>query len=181
MNTEASTSGAREGRSPRPGWFGRPVMSLMVALTWLLLQGSVAPAQCITAVVLGLVLPRLASGFLGPRRRIKRPGLALRLVFVVLLDILRANIAVAKLVLSPSRTPRPAWLVVNTELHDGDALVLLAAIITMTPGTVSCVVAQDVAGEPGRILVHALDADDPQAVIDEIRERYEAPLKAIFE
>jgi len=31
------------------------------------------------------------------------------------------------------------------------------------------------------LLVHALDAPDPDAVLDEIRTRYEAPLKAVFE
>jgi multicomponent K+:H+ antiporter subunit E len=30
------------------------------------------------------------------------------------------------------------------------------------------------------LLVHALDLPDPQALIDEIKTRYEAPLKEIF-
>ena len=47
----------------------------------------------------------------------------------------------------------------------------------MTPGTVSA----DVSAEGHALLVHCLDASDPDAVRDEIKTRYEARLKEIFE
>jgi multicomponent K+:H+ antiporter subunit E len=56
------------------------------------------------------------------------------------------------------------------------AITLLAAVITTTPGTVSCVVDE----ERRQILVHALDCDDPAALAAQIRQRYEAPLMEIF-
>jgi len=96
---------------------------------------------------------------------------------VVLWDIVRANVAVAALVLNPRRAPRPAWVEVAHGLQAPQAVALLATIITTTPGTVSCVVDE----ERGVILVHALDAPDPQAVIDEILLRYAQPLKEILE
>lgn len=163
-----------------PGWFGRPVLSLLVGAAWLMLQGSLDPGNLLTAVVLGLVVPRLVGGFLGPRRRVQRPLAAARLVLVVLWDIVMANLSVARLVLSFWREPQPAWFTVKTDLVQPDALALLASIITMTPGTVSCIVSEGQAQTGGTILVHALDCDDPQATIAEIRERYERPLKEIF-
>ena len=59
---------------------------------------------------------------------------------------------------------------------DPRGLALLATIITNTPGTVSCVV------DEGRreILLHALDAPDPDLVARDILRRYDAPLKEIF-
>jgi multicomponent K+:H+ antiporter subunit E len=33
----------------------------------------------------------------------------------------------------------------------------------------------------GLILVHALDCDDPDALVAQIRQRYERPLRRIFE
>jgi multicomponent K+:H+ antiporter subunit E len=56
-------------------------------------------------------------------------------------------------------------------------LALLATIITITPGTVSCVVDE----QRGVILIHALDCDDADALVAQVRQRYERPLRRIFE
>ena len=57
------------------------------------------------------------------------------------------------------------------------AVSLFATIITTTPGTVSCVV--DLAGR--QILVHALDGAGPAAMAQQMKQRYEQPLREIFE
>lgn len=160
----------------KPRWFAHPVLSLLLAAAWLLLQQSAAPAQLITAAVLGLVTPRLLHGFLGEPVRPRAWGSALRLVRVVLWDIVVANFTVARIVLSPGARPQPAWVVVPLAVQHPSAISLFATIITMTPGTVSCVV--DV---PRRqILVHALDCSDTAAAAADMKARYEAPLKEIF-
>lgn len=177
------TAPHRQGEAPGreavgpPRWFAHPALSVLLALVWLLLRQSVAPADLIAAAVLGLVVPRLAHGFLGPALVPRRAGLALRFVFVVLWDIVVSNIAVARLVLLPSARPQPAWVRVPLELRHPGAITLLATIITTTPGTVSCVVDE----QAHEILVHALDCADPQAAAQQIKQRYETPLREIFE
>jgi multicomponent K+:H+ antiporter subunit E len=157
-------------------WLSHPVLSLLLAAVWLLLQQSLALPQLIMAAVLGLLLPRLLHGFMGPALHLRRPGLALRFAFIVLCDIVVSNLTVARLVLSPRSRPQPAWVRVPLALRQPGAITLLASIITMTPGTVSCVV-DDQAHE---ILVHALDCDDPEAMAAQIKARYEQPLLEIF-
>ncbi len=159
------------------GWFSRPVLSLLLAAVWLLLQQSLALPQLITAAALGLVLPRLLAGFLGPPSRPGQPLRVLRFTGIVLWDIVMSNLTVARIVLNPASRPQPAWVPVPLDLRDPLAVTLLATIITTTPGTVSCIV-DDAAG---RILVHALDCSDPDEVARQIKERYEAPLRQIFE
>ena len=162
----------------KPGWFAHPVQSALIAGTWLLLQQSAAVAQLITAAVLGLVLPRLLHGFTGTPLPPKAWGTALRLLLAVLRDIVVANVTVAKLVLLPWARPVPVWVEVDLALRDPRAITLLATIITTTPGTVSCVVDESA----HRILVHALDGSPgAQAIADDIKARYEAPLKEMFE
>jgi len=164
-------------RAPaRRRWLAHPWLSATILVSWLLLQGSLAPAHWIWGAILGLALPWLAHDFLGPSSRLRAPGVALRLLGTVLWDIVVANLTVARLVLDPRRMPQPAWVRVPCTLQDPRAVVLLATIITTTPGTVSCVIDEDT----GDILVHALDAADPDAVAREIIERYERPLKEIF-
>ena len=51
----------------RRGVWPHPVLSVVLALGWLLLQQSLAVAQIVTALVLGWGLPRLVDGFLGER------------------------------------------------------------------------------------------------------------------
>lgn len=160
-----------------PGWFAHPVLTLMLALAWLLLQQSLALPQLVTAALLGLLLPRLLHGLLGEAVRPKRPDAAARLALRVLWDIVVANLTVARIVLNPAARPQPAWVTVPLEVSHPTAVTLLATIITMTPGTVSCVVDE----QRRLILVHALDAADPAAVAADIKQRYERALKEIFE
>ena len=163
--------------APALGWLPHPLLSLLLAALWLLLQQSLAVPQLITAVVLGWLVPRLVAGFLGPASRLHRPALALRFTAVVLWDIVVSNLTVARLVLDPRARPQPAWVKVPLDTQHPLVVTLLATVITTTPGTVSCVI--DEAG--GFIIVHALDCDDAEAAARAMKDRYEAPLRAILE
>ncbi len=159
------------------GAWPHPILSALLAAAWLLLQQSLAPPQLITAAVLGWWLPRLLHGFLGTATQVHAWGTVLRLAVVVLWDIVLSNFTVARLVLWPGARPQPDWVVVPLDIHHPVAISLFATIITTTPGTVSCVVDE----AAGQILVHALDCDDPAAAAAQMKQRYERPLKEIFE
>jgi multicomponent K+:H+ antiporter subunit E len=161
----------------KPRWFAHPVLSVLIGATWVLLQQSAAPAQLITATVLGLVIPRVLHGFLPEPVRPRAWGTALRLLGVVLWDIVKSNITVARIVLSPGARPQPAWVLVPLDITHPTAISLFATIITTTPGTVSCVVDE----ARGEILVHALDCDDPASAAEQMKQRYERLLMEIFE
>lgn len=160
----------------RPGWLDHPVLSLLIGVSWLLLQQSLAPAHLIAALLLALLLPRLLHRLLPLGARLRRPAQGLRFLAVVLWDIVVANVVVARIVVTPGSRPRPAWVPVPLEIRDPVAVWLLATIITTTPGTVSCVV-DDVAHV---IHVHALDCSDPAALAAQIKARYERPLGEII-
>jgi len=158
------------------GWFAHPALSVLLAAVWLLLRQSIAPPDLIAAAVLGLVVPRLVHRYIGPAAHPRALFTALRFTFVVLWDIVVSNVTVARLVVNPASDPRPAWVPVPLDTQHPTAITLLATIITMTPGTVSCVVDD----AHGQILVHALDCDDPPALAAQIKQRYERPLMEIF-
>jgi len=157
-------------------WLTHPVLSLVLALTWLLLQQSVEVAQLLAATALGVIVPRLALPLLGEPTRPRAPWLALRFTGIVLWDIVVSNVTVARIVLNPASRPQPAWVPVPLDTRHPAAITLLATIITTTPGTVSCVVDE----QRGEILVHALDCQDAAAMAAQIKERYERPLQEIF-
>lgn len=145
----------------------------MVAVTWLLANNTLYIGHLILAVFLGVALPRLTVHFWPDAPSLRRPGVALRLLAVFAYDIVIANFHVARLVLGPNGKLRPAFLEVPLDLDNDFAISLLASMITLTPGTVTI----DYDPERSIIHVHALDADDPAAMVVEIKQRYEAPLK----
>lgn len=160
----------------RAGWFDHPVLTLLLALSWLALSRSLAPVHVLSALLIGLVVPRLLHRFLAPAsRRLDWPA-ALRLALVVLVDIVKSNIAVARIVLGPMARPQPAWLPVPLASSHERVNAIFASIITTTPGTVSATIDE----AKGLIWVHALDCSDHQAAIDDMKTRYEAPLLRIF-
>jgi multicomponent K+:H+ antiporter subunit E len=63
--------------------------------------------------------------------------------------------------------------VLRTEL----GISLLANTVSLTPGTVSAWLSPD----RSHLIVHGLKVDDPDALIAEIKRRYEAPIKEVFE
>lgn len=162
--------------SPMARWLPHPALTALLMASWLLLMHSLQGSDIFWALLIGIVVPKLLEDFL-PTRAHLRLKPALRLAPLVLWDIVVANIAVARLVLGPMSRPRPAWIEVPLSATHPTAIALFAAIITTTPGTVSCVIDE----ERRRILVHALDAADPQAMAAEMKQRYEAPLIDIFE
>lgn len=168
-------SHAKTAKVSRMGWLPHPWLSALLAVSWLLLQHTLAPVHLLSAVLIGLVVPRLIDTFLPAAPRI-RARQALRLGAVVTWDIVVSNITVAKLVLGPMSRPQPEWLEVPLELQHPTAIALLASIITTTPGTVSATV------DEGRrmILVHALDCSDAAQMVADMKQRYEHALRVIF-
>jgi multicomponent K+:H+ antiporter subunit E len=160
-----------------PGWLPHPAVSLVLVAVWLLLQQSLAPAHLLSGAVLALLLPRLLHGFIGDSVHPRSPRTMLHLLGIVIWDIVMSNITVARIVLNPASRPQPAWVEVALDAEHPTAIALLAAIITMTPGTVSCVIDE----RRNSILVHALDCIDAAEMAAQIKQRYERPLRRIFD
>jgi multicomponent K+:H+ antiporter subunit E len=154
-----------------------PILSLGLVPVWLLLKNSMAPGQAMLALVLAVLIPLLTHRFWPESSPRWRPLLTLRLTGRLLWDILIANLMVARLVLGPQGGLKPAFVRVPVALENPLALTMLAGAISLTPGTVSV----DVRPDDGCILMHSLHVEDVQTMVTDIKERYERPLKEIFQ
>ena len=157
-------------------WLPHPFVSCLVFLSWLMLAHSVALTDMLMALLLAISIPKVVRPFIA-----KTPDIhwipAIKLFFVVLWDIIISNLRVAKMVLGPIQQLQPKWYRVPLETEHEQVNILLAMIITTTPGTVSAGIDQ----ERGDILVHALNTDDVDVDIQDIKQRYEVPLLEIFD
>jgi len=157
-------------------WLPHPWFALWLLVAWLLLQQSLAAPT----IVLGIVLAPALSWALGkldlPRVRVRSLGTLLVLLARVFGDIVRSNIAVARIIVSPRSRISSGFVAIPLEMTHPYALALLACIITATPGTIW--VSHDSARQV--LVIHVLDVVDESVWIANIKRRYEQPLLRIF-
>lgn len=154
-----------------------PFLSLTLVAVWIALVNTFTLGNLILGSVIGLVVPMVTAAYWPDRPRISRPFKIIEYGLIVIWDIIVANVQVAMIIFfKPNDQIRSHWIPVPIELTSAEAITVLAGTITMTPGTVSATLAADC----HTILVHCLHTDDPDAVRDEIKHRYERRLKEIF-
>jgi multicomponent K+:H+ antiporter subunit E len=155
-----------------------PLLTLILAVVWIMLQNEFSAGMAVFGVILGIIIPWMTSIWWPDTPKGFSMGKMVVYSFIVLWDIIVANIQVAWIVLTvPNSKLRPAWIVVPLKLKQPEAITTLAGTITLTPGTVSA----DLSDAGHSLLVHVLHTDDPDAVRDEIKTRYERRLLEIFE
>ena len=154
-----------------------PLLTLILTLVWMLLQNEISAGMIVFGFILGVIIPWGTSIWWPDTPKGFRGGKMISYSLIVIWDIIVANIEVAWIVISvPTAKLKPAWIVVPLTLREPEAITMLAGTITLTPGTVSA----DLSDQGHSLLVHALHTDDPDAVRDDIKSRYEARLLEIF-
>ena len=160
----------------RKRWLPSPLISALLAVCWPVLNQSWSLGQLLLGLLLGIVVPWFTEPLRDQRPVIRNPWMIVRLGLRVLKDIVTSNVDVARLILGRESAIRPGFVWFPLTLTDPHAIVALAGIITMTPGTLSA----DITPDRRYLLVHALDLGDEAALIASIHARYEQPLMEIF-
>ncbi|ALX21671.1 pH adaptation potassium efflux protein [Bordetella pertussis] len=151
------------------------LLPLAMLALWLMLNQSASIGQLALGAALALWLG-WASSRLRPLRGKPRslwllPGLAAR----VFADIVRSNVAVARLVWQRRPDFSPGFIAIPLDLHDPHGLAILACIVTYTPGTVWVDIID------GKLVLHVLDLQNEEAWIALVKQRYERTLIEVFE
>ncbi len=85
------------------------------------------------------------------KKLLRLTGGVLKYIWRLLVEIFKANASVIRLIVSPTLEVEPEIHYFRTQLKSDAARVLLANSITLTPGTITCMLEDD------RLCVHALD------------------------
>ena len=131
-------------------------MLVLFFLAWLIFNGRVTLEIVIFGVVISAAVFAFVCKFMGhsikKELRIykKVPGL-LKYIFILFIEIIKANLTVTKLILTRKEVTEPTLVRVHTNLKSETAKVMLANSITLTPGTIT------VSMEGDTLLVHCLD------------------------
>ena len=135
-------------------------MSLVYFSLWVIFNGRVTLEIIIAGVIVSLILDAFVKKILRIRftgttffRIVNLIPQIIVYIFVLLIEIVRANFAIIKLVLAPDIEVEPCIVKFSTALKTEAARIALANSITLTPGTIT------VSLEDNELLVHALNRD----------------------
>ncbi|WP_066800753.1 Na+/H+ antiporter subunit E [Sphingomonas soli] len=156
-------------------WIPHPLLAAALFIMWLLLNQSVSPGHVVLGAVVALLASRAMAALRPEPVRLASVTPVLELAGLVLADVIRSNLAVARAVLFPR--PRVSGFVrVPLDLTNIHGLTVLSCIVTATPGTLWVQFDRT----SGVLLIHVLDLIDEEAWVRLLKTRYEARLLRIF-
>ncbi len=140
-------------------------MSLVYFLLWIIFNGRITIEIVIAGAFISIMLDvfvrkilRLSLTVSNLLRTAKILPDIILCIIVLLIEIIRANFSIIKLVLAPQIEVEPCLVKFKTPLRTEAARVALANSITLTPGTIT------VSLEGDELLVHALNRDFAQGL-----------------
>lgn len=152
--------------------------SVLLALTWAFLVGEITLANLAIGYALGYaVLALLEKGGVLPSSYQTRMGRALSLAAFFMWQLIIANITVAADVLRPRTTIRPAVVAIPLDITSDAEILLLSALINITPGSVTI----DLSEDRRTLYVHVMHIKSAEDSRREIKSGFELRVKRLFE
>ena len=156
------------------------IMFTVLMGIWMILNNSLQPEIWLAGAVVSILLSVLLCGYCGVFQGVNLTPKALLYtivyLFVFLYELLKANLDIAKRVLTPSLPINPGLIRAKTVLKSKMARLILANSITLTPGTLIVDFIDDT------LYIHCvhLDGQDQEAYAKSIIRKFEKYLEVIY-
>jgi multicomponent Na+:H+ antiporter subunit E len=142
-------------------------LNVFLAVLWMLINQSATIPSFAVGFGVGYVALTIAEPGYG--RRIFR---ALFFAFYVVYQIIKSTLIVVLAVLQPHNRVKPGIVAIPLDATGNVEIMLLATVITLTPGTISVETGRRADGKQV-LFVHCLQLDDPSAMADGIKHDFE--------
>lgn len=156
------------------------VLFTTLLLFWLLLSGSLAADVLVTGIVVSALISLLFYPGLSFFTELRLSPAALIAGFkfygYFFKELVRANLGLAAIVLSPSLPINPAIVKVRTRLKSRMGRLMLANSITLTPGTLTV----DMDGEWFYVHCVRIENTESESATREIVEGFESYLEVMY-
>ncbi len=103
-------------------------------------------------------------------------GLFLRFLWAVVISGIDTIRVILRSTFAPDRAPRAGFVRFRYAPMSDQGAALLAAMITLTPGTTAI----DIDPDTRIMTIHMLDADGAESAIADVRRTFEPPLVKLF-
>lgn len=151
-------------------------MFFILMVFWLILSPSITIEAVVTGSIAVAFVVTFSKDLLftkgeSPLYSVKKILLLISYIPVLVLEIIKSGIDVAKIVLSPKMQIKPGFTKINIPLKTDFAKVLFANSVTLTPGTLTV----DIIGD--EYIIHHLTQEASQGLIGSTLENYARKLE----
>jgi multicomponent Na+:H+ antiporter subunit E len=153
-------------------------LNILLAFVWQALSATFTLPSLLSGFVIGFAALWLAQPLFGDRSpyfvRVYR---IIRLTLFFLWELLVSSVRVAWDVVTPTHYSNPRIVEMPLDVESDIEILLVTTLISLTPGTLSL----DVTPDRKTLIVHAMFADDPEALVAELKGGMERMVKEVFE
>lgn len=143
--------------------------NILLAVVWAAITGSFAPQNLAFGFAVGFLVMFFGRRVIGSANYGPRLLRAISLALYFLWQLVLSNVRVAYDVLRPNLTLRPGVIAIPLDAYTDAEIVLLANLITITPGSLSL----DVSADRQTLYLHVMHFDDPEEVRRSVKDGYE--------
>lgn len=154
----------------------RILFHVVLALLWCMMHNSFHPVTFIVGYLLAWASTSMFKVITTykPYRMNVLEGI--KLFFIFLKEMIVANIQIAYIIISPSMNIRPGLIEYPLDIRNDGAIVLLANMISLTPGTLSV----DISPDRKFIYVHAMVMETPDQLKQQIKNTFERRIQKML-
>lgn len=153
-------------------------LNILLAFVWAALWATFTLPALLSGFVLGYGALWLAQPLFGDRSpyfvRVYR---IIRLTLFFLWELVVSSVRVAWDIVTPTHYSNPKIVEMPLDVESDFEILLVTTLISLTPGTLSL----DVTPDRKTLIVHAMFADDPDALVREMKDGMERMVKEVFE
>jgi multicomponent Na+:H+ antiporter subunit E len=150
--------------------------NLLLAVLWISMTGRPSLNNMVLGFVFGYTVLWLTRENFGPTRYFSKVPMAFALLGRFFYELIVANLRMAWDAATPGYSLRPAIVAVPLDAETGPEIMLLASLVTLTPGTLSLEISED----RRTLFVHAVYCDDPETLRRQIKHGFERPLLEVM-
>ncbi|MCC2930551.1 Na+/H+ antiporter subunit E [Bacillus sp. LBG-1-113] len=151
------------------------LLNVFLAFCWMFLSNDGSAAGFITGFILGMISLFFFRRFLVHPFYLWKMFSIIKLFLIFIRELYLANVSVLKTVLSPKLDIKPGIFAFKTELTTDWEITLLSLLITLTPGTL----VMDISDDRTILYIHAMDIEDAEKAIFDIRESFEKAIQEV--
>jgi multicomponent Na+:H+ antiporter subunit E len=153
-------------------------VNLFLAITWAALTETFTFANLVIGFFIGFFALWVAAPLFGERSQyFLRFYRAIKLGLFFAYELFASSFRVSWNILRPGDHSNPAILKMPLDVKTDIEILLVTNLISLTPGTLSL----DVSPDRRSLYVHAMFADDPDALIAELKSGMERRVMEVFE
>lgn len=150
--------------------------NLALALAWVGMTGALNASNVIVGFIVGYVVLLILQGPLAMRGHLFRVQRAVELMGFFVWELLLANLRVAWDVVTPTHLMRPGVIAVPLDARDDLEILILANMVSLTPGTLSL----DVSDDRTVLYIHAMYLHDRERITRAIKHGFERRLLEVL-